>query len=181
MTFSLPSVPFLSWREFQGMGLGASLRIVVEPEGEPGDDGEHAEPAELAGEVTDFLVVEKNAPLFEQDGPVAFVGIDERKDEGACVRHVCADVQEIFEEPEERESQAVGLALDEEEGRTQKRHEKFREGAAENHQCMAAETEERVAGFMNREVGVIQEQEVGVVSPSVEKEEQITSKDNRTA
>ena len=101
------------------------MRIGVDAEGQPGDGGEHTEPAKLAGEVADLLVVEQDTPLLEQDGPVTFVGIDEWKDQGAGVGHVGPDIEKILEEPEESKGEAVGLAVEKEKRGAQERNEEF--------------------------------------------------------
>lgn len=156
-------------------------RIVINAIGEPGDYGEHAEPAELAGEVADFLVLEKDAPFGEEDGPIAFIGIDNRADEGAGVGHVGADIKKVFEEPEEGEGQAIGLALEEEKGGTEKRDDEFTQSAAHNHEGVTAPAECGMTDFVDGEIGVVEEEEAGIVTPSVEQEEEIEREDDATA
>jgi len=82
--------------------------------GQPGGGGEHAEKAEGAHGGADFLVLGEEAPLGEEDGPVAVLGADEGQGCGAGVGHVGADVGEIFEEPEGAKGKAGGFALAEE-------------------------------------------------------------------
>src|SRR5208337_2033087 len=91
-------------------GLGAAVGAI----GEPGNGGEHTEPAEEADSVADFLVVEEEVPLAEEEQPIAGFGADEGQGVHAGVGHVGADVEKVFEEPEGRKSEAVGLALEEE-------------------------------------------------------------------
>jgi hypothetical protein len=153
------------------LGLG----VEVEAIGKPGNDEEHAEPTELTGEVTNLLVVREDAPLREENGPVAFVAIDKRKVQGAGIGHVGADVEKIFEEPEEGEDEAVGLAVVKEKSGAEEWNEKFAEGAAEDHYCVAVKAEEGMAGFVDDEVGVVEEEEAGSVTGGVEEEEEIES------
>ena len=157
----------------QGVEGGRGARIEVEAIGEEKDDGEHAEPTDLTHEVADFLVVDQNPPLVEEESPVAFVGVDERKGGGAGVGHVGADVEEVFKEPEEREGEAVGLASEEKNRGTEERSEEFGEGAAEKHHGVAERAEERMARFVDKEIGVVEEEETGIVAPGVEEEEEI--------
>jgi hypothetical protein len=150
----------------------------MEADGKPDDHGEHAEPAELADEVADALIVGKDTPLLEEQGPIAFVAIDERKDESAGVGHVGANVEKILAEPEKREGEAVSLAMKEEEGGAQERNDEFAESAAKKHHGVAEVTEERVAGFVDDEIGVVEEEETGGVVPGVEKKKEIEREDD---
>jgi len=154
------------------------LRIAINAIGEPGDDSEHAEPAELTGEVADLLVVVQNSPLSEKNGPVTFVAIDERESGGTCIGHVGTDVEEIFEEPEEGKGQAIGLALKKEVGGTEKRRNEFTQSAAEDHDGVAKGAEERMASFVDGQVGEVEEEKAGGVAPSVEEKEKIERQAN---
>lgn len=131
--------------------------------------------------MADFLVIEKHTPLPKENGPIALIGIDEGKDEGACVGHVGADVEKIFEEPEEREGQAVGLAVKKEKSGAQKRDQELTERAAENHKGVPEVAEEGMAGFVDDKVGVIEEEEAGIVAPGVEQEEKVEGEANAAA
>ena len=73
---------------------------MAEAVGEPAHGDEHAEVAEGAHGRTDFLVLGKEAPLGEEDGPVALFGANEGQGGGAGVGHISSDVGEIFEEPD---------------------------------------------------------------------------------
>jgi len=160
---------------FEGteLGLGLQLGIAVEAIGEPCYDGDHAEPTELTGEVADFLVVEKNSPLFKKNGPITFVGIDDWEDKGAGVSHVRANVKKVFEEPEEREGEAVGLAMEEEECSAEQRDQELTKGATQDHDGVAKPAEEEMSGFVDGEIGVIEEEEAGVVAVGIKEEEEI--------
>jgi len=96
-----------------------------EAEDEPGDRREHAEVAEGAHDCADFLVLGEDAPPSEENGPVAFIGADERQNGGSSIGHVSADVREVFEEPEDREGEAGGFALEEKVGGAEQRDDEF--------------------------------------------------------
>ncbi len=130
---------------------------MAEAEGEPGNGGEHAEIAEGAHGGADFLVLGEESPLGEKDGPVAVFGADEGQCGGAGVGHVGADVEEIFEEPEDAKSEAGGFALPEEVDGAQERNEKFAKGPAENHDGVAEPTEEEMAAFVDDQIDVVEE------------------------
>jgi hypothetical protein len=139
--------------------------------GEPGDGGEHAEPAEGAHEGADFLVLGEEAPLGEENFPVGVAGADEGQGCGAGVGHVGADVGEIFEEPEAAKSEGGGFALEEEIEGAQEGHEQFAEGSAENHDGVAEPTEEEMAAFVDDQIDVVEDEEAGAVCEGVEEEE----------
>ena len=157
--------------KFEGLEVG--LGVAVGAIGEPGDGGEHAEPAEETESVADFLVVEEEVPLAEEDEPIAGFGADEGQGVHAGVGHVGADVEEILEEPERGEGDAVGLALEEEIDGAGGRNDEFEERAAEKHEGVTEEAEEGVAGFVNHEIDEIGEEEIGGVEPGVEEEEDV--------
>src|SRR5208283_4586786 len=147
--------------EIEGLevGLGAAVGAV----GEPGKGGEHAEPAEKAEGVADFLVVEEKVPAAEEEQPIAGFGADEGQGVHARVGHVGADVEKVFEEPEGRKSGAVGLALGEEIDGAGRGDDEFEKRAAEKHDGVAEEAEEGMAGFVDHEIGEIDEEEIGGV------------------
>jgi len=151
------------------VGLGAAVGAV----GEPGDGSEHADPAEEAEGVADFLVVEEKVPLAEEEEPIAGFGADQGQGVHAGVGHVGADVEEILEEPEKGEGDAVGLALEEEIDGAGGRNDEFEERAAEKHEGVAEEAEEGMAGFVNHEIGEINEEEIGGVGVGVEEKEDV--------
>ena len=151
------------------MGLGAAVGAI----GEPGDGGEHAEPTEEAKGVADFLVVEEKVPLAEEEQPIAGLGTNEGQGVHASVGHVGADVEEILEEPEVREGDAVGLALKEEIDGAGGGNDKFEERAAEKHEGVAEEAEEGMAGFVNHEIDEIGDEEIGGVGVGVEEKEDV--------
>ena len=51
--------------------------IAADPVGQPHDDCHHSKPSQSTRESADFLVLGKEAPLGEKNGPVAFLGADE--------------------------------------------------------------------------------------------------------
>jgi hypothetical protein len=157
--------------EFEGLEvrLGAAIGAVDEPD----DGGEHAEPAEEAEGVADFLVVEEEVPLAEEEEPIAGFGADEGQGVHASIGHVGADVEKVFEEPEGREGDAVGLALKEEIDGAGGGNDEFEERAAEKHEGVAEEAEEGMAGFVDHEVDEIGEKEIGGVEPGVEEKEDV--------
>lgn len=163
------------------MRLGVRLRIVNDPKNEPPHCSEHAQPADAPREMADFLIVIEDAPLGEENGPITFVGVDERKRERTGVCHIRANIKEIFEEPENGEGKAVGLAMIEKEGGTKSRDNQFAKSAAEDHKRVTKPAEEGVAGFVNDQVGVIEEEEAGGVAPGVQQEENVERDDDGAA
>jgi len=144
--------------------------------GEPSDGGKHAEPAEKAEGVADFLVVEEKVPLAEEEQPIAGLGADEGQGVHTRVGHVGADVEKVFEEPEGGEGDAVGLALREEIDGASGGNDEFEERAAEEHEGVAKIAEEGMAGFVDHEIGEIDEEEIGGVGVGVQEEEKVGSK-----
>ena len=130
---------------------------MAEAEGEPGNGGEHTEPAEGAHDSADFLVLGEEAPLGEEDGPVAVFGANKGQCGGAGVGHVGANVGEIFEEPEAGEGEADGFALPEEIDGAQERDEEFAKGSTEDHGGVAEPTEEEMAAFVDDQINVVGE------------------------
>ena len=94
------------------MSLSARLGIAIEANGQPCNSSGHSEPADLAGEMSDLLVILKNTPLSEEDDPIAFIGVEQREAKRASIGHIGSDVQEILEEPEERKDEPIGLAME---------------------------------------------------------------------
>ena len=148
-------------------------RIDINAKRQPDHHREHADPANLASEMADLLIEHKNTPLIEENGPVAFIGVDEREDERTGVGHVGTNIEKVFEEPEEREGQAVGLPMVEEKGRTKKRNDKLTEGATKNHDGVAEPSEEVMSSLMDGEIHEIEEEKPGIISPGIEKEKEI--------
>jgi len=118
-------------------------------------------------------VVGEDVPLGEEDFPVVVAGADEGQRQRAGVGHVCADVEKIFEEPEGAEGGAAGFAFDEEIRKTGERGDEFGESAAENVHSVAERAEERMAGFVDGEIGEVDEKEIGGVEGGVEEEERV--------
>ena len=144
---------------------------MVDAPGEPRVGREHAEPAEEAGSVADLDVVDEDVPLGEEDFPIVVAGADEGQRKRAGVGHVCADIEEIFEEPEGAEGDAGGFAFDEEIRKTGERGDEFGEGAAEDVHGVTERAEKRMAGFVNGEIGEIDDEKIGRVERGVEEEE----------
>ena len=82
------------------MSLRARLGIAIDANGQPCNYSGHAEPSDLTGEMPDLLVILKNTPLSEENGPIAFIGVNQREAKRASISHIGSDVQEILEEPE---------------------------------------------------------------------------------
>ena len=129
----------------------------------------------------DLCVVEHKIPLSEEDFPVAVPGADERERAGASVGHVGADVEKVFEEPECAEGDAGGFPAEEEICGAGEGDYEFEECAAHDHErvaeavlsATAENAEERMSGFVDGEIGVIEEQEAGAVVGGVEKKEEV--------
>jgi len=163
------------------MGVGGRGWLSEGTPCEPGDGGEHAEPPEGAGDVGDLRIVEHKIPLSEENLPVAVTGPDKKKRAGAGVGHVGADVEKVFKEPEGAEGGTSGFSAEEKIDGTHKRHDEFEQCAAEDHErvaeagfrATAENAEKRVAGFVNGEIRVIEEEEAGAVVCGVKKEEEI--------
>src|ERR1700722_4743111 len=108
----------------------------------------------------DLRVVEHKIPLSEEDFPVAVTGADEKERAGACVGHVGADVEKVFEEPERAEGGTGRFAAQEEIGGAGKWDDEFEERAAEDHKrtaeagfgAAAEYAEQWVSGFVNHEI-----------------------------
>ncbi len=113
----------------------------------------------------DLRVMKHKVPLREEDFPVAVARADEEERAGAGVGHVGGDVQKILEEPECAEGGAGGFATEEKIGRAGERHDEFEKRAAYDHESVTEtgfratteNAEERVACFVDGEIGVIEE------------------------
>src|SRR4029077_3214663 len=136
-------------------------KVLTETVEEPEADGEHTDVAKDAHSATDFLVLAEETPLGEQNRPIAFFRADQGQRGGAGIGHVRADIREIFEEPEDAEGEAGGLALPEEIDGAEKRDEEFAESSAKNHDGIAKPTEEEMTAFVNDKVNVVEEEEAG--------------------
>ena len=150
--------------------------IAADPVGQPHDDCNHSKPSQSTRESADFLVLGKEAPLGEKNGPVAFLGADEGQRRAACVGHVGADIGEIFEEPEAAKGEAGGFALPEEINCAQQRHKQFGKRAAENHDGIAEPTEEEMSAFVDDQIDVIEDEKSGAVSEGIEEEKYVKTK-----
>ncbi len=150
--------------------------IAADPVGQPHDDCNHSKPSQSTRESADFLVLGKEAPLGEKNGPVAFLGADEGQRRAACVGHVGADIGEIFEESEAAKGEAGGFALPEEINCAQQRHKQFGKRAAENHDGIAEPTEEEMSAFVDDQIDVIEDEKSGAVSEVIEEEKYVKTK-----
>src|SRR6266567_1538885 len=150
--------------------------IAADPVGQPHDDCNHSKPSQSTRESADFLVLGKEAPLGEKNGPVAFLGADEGQRRAACVGHVGADIGEIFEEPEAAKGEAGGFALPEEINCAQQWHKQFGKRAAENHDGIAEPTEEEMSAFVDDQIDVIEDEKSGAVSEVIEEEKYVKTK-----
>ncbi len=154
-----------------------------EAEDEPGDRREHAEVPESANDAADFLVLGEETPLGEENGPVAFIGADQRQDGGAGVGHVGADVRKIFEEPENAEGETGGFALEEKVGGAEQRDDEFTKGSSEDVDGLAEPTKEEVAAFVDDQIGIVENEKAGTVGEGVEEEKSVETEpsDSREA
>src|SRR6266487_306222 len=150
--------------------------IAADPVGQPHDDCNHSKPSQSTRESADFLVLGKEAPLGEKNGPVACLGADEGQRRAACVGHVGADIGEIFEESEAAKGEAGGFALPEEINCAQQRHKQFGKRAAENHDGIAEPTEEEMSAFVDDQIDVIEDEKSGAVSEGIEEEKYVKTK-----
>lgn len=123
--------------------------------------------------MSDLLVILKNTPLSEEDGPIALIGVDQREAKRASIGHIGSDVQEILEEPEERKDEPVGLAMEEEKSHTKQRDDEFTQSATKDHDGMPERTKAGMTGLVDGEVGIVEEEEARIVPPGVEQEEEI--------
>ena len=168
---------------FERVCLGGAAEGAI---GEPRYGDKHAEPADGAGGVGDLRVVQHQVPLGEEDFPVAVTRGDKKKRAGAGVGHVGADVEKIFEKPERAEGGAGGFATEKEISDRGQRNDELEQRAAENHECVseavlgvaADDAEEWMAGFVDHEIGEIEEEETGAIVGGVEKKEKIEGDGN---
>ncbi len=123
--------------------------------------------------MADLDVVDEDVPLGEEDFPIVVAGAHERQSECAGVGHVRADVEKIFEEPESAEGGAGGFAFDEEIRKTGERCDEFGESATEDGRGVTERAEQRMAGFVNGEIGEVDEKEIGRVERGIEEEESV--------
>jgi len=163
-----------------GAAAGAT-RFAAQGKREPGDGGDHAKPAQRAGGVGDLRIVEHEIPLSEEDFPVAVTGADEKERALARVGHVSADVEKVFKKPKGAGGGAGGFASEEEISGASERDDEFEECAAEDHERMAEagfsapaeNAEEWVSGFVDHEIGLVQEEKTGTIVCGVEQKEKI--------
>jgi hypothetical protein len=111
--------------------------------------------------------------LTEKEGPVADFGVDERESVGASILDVDTDVEEIFEEPENGKSEAVGLTVEIKVESAEEWDEKFAKCAAEQHEGVAAPGKEEMAGFVDHQIDEVGEQEAAGVAEGVEEEKSV--------
>ena len=129
----------------------------------------------------DLDIVQEKIPLREEDFPVAVTRADERKRAGASVGHISADIEKIFEKLECAEGGAGGFATKEEIYGAGERDDQFEKRAAHDHERVAEtgfgatteNAEERMASFVDGEIGEIEEEEAGAVVCGVSEEEEI--------
>src|SRR5215470_14762893 len=117
--------------------------------------------------VADGNVIAKPAPLSEENVRIVFAEAYERKFEGAGIGHVRADIEKILKEPKPAERDARGFALDEEETATGEGRYEFGECAAKDSHGVTERTEERMAGFVNEEIGEVNKKKTRSVERGV--------------
>jgi len=123
--------------------------------------------------VADGDIVAEDSPEAEEDAPIVVAGADERKFLRTGVGHVSADVEKIFEEPERAEGDCGGFAFEKEKDETGERGDEFEECAAEDGHGVAERAEERMAGFVDEEIGEIDEEKIWRVDGGVKKEKRV--------
>jgi hypothetical protein len=141
--------------------------------GQPCDGSDHSEPAQSAHDPTDFLILSKQSPLAEKNFPVMLAGTNQRQSLGARVRHVGANIGEIFKEPEAAKSGAGGFPLPEEIECAQERNKQFAKRSTENHDGVAEPTEEKMPALVDDQINVIEKEKTAAVEGGVKKEESI--------
>src|SRR5260370_40756020 len=108
--------------------------------------------------------------MSEENGPVAFIGTDERQDGSAGIGHIGADVREILEEPEDGERKTGGFALEEKIDGAEQGDDEFTEGSSEDVDGFAEPTEEEMAPFVDDQINVVEDEEARAADEGVEKE-----------
>jgi hypothetical protein len=81
-------------RNFRSVTLGCVAENAV---GEPGDGGEHTDPADIAGDAPNRSVVLQDSPLRKQQAPIVFTAAKQRERLIAGIGHVRADIRQIRE------------------------------------------------------------------------------------
>ena len=134
-----------------------------EAQEKPQEGEGHAGPAEDAGGGGDFDVVVKNFPAEEYFVPVMVAAADEVQLEGARVFHVAGDVKEVFEEPNPCGCEWDWLPFAPKGDHEDDGKGKLAERAAVNFQALAEQSEKWMAGFVEKEVrGIEQEDEAAL-------------------
>jgi hypothetical protein len=157
-------------RNFRVVALGCAAKDAVN---QPGDGGDHSDPADVARDGTNRSIVVQDSPLCEQHGPIVFTAAEKRQRLVASIGHVSADIRKVFEKPECRKGKTGSFASKEEIRRAEERHEELPEGSAKNHYRFAEPTEKEVPAFMNHQIDVIEKEKPAAVQRSVEEKERI--------
>jgi len=123
--------------------------------------------------VADLLVVGQEIPLREEDSPIAFVAANQGLRSSARIRHVSADIRKVFEKPEHAKGESGGLPVPEKVGGAEQRDNQFAERSAQDADGVAKPTEEKMAGFVNHQVGEIEKEEAGSIGEGVKEKETI--------
>src|SRR5262245_31855400 len=121
--------------------------------------------------MADLLVAHQEIPVGEKNLPVVIAQTDKLNIQRTGRRHVMADVEEVFKEPEEAESRASDFAAKEERDGTSQRHNQLHQSAAQNHQHIAEasfirpgkNSKQRMARLVNGQISVIDEEKPGAV------------------
>src|SRR6266404_5533150 len=123
----------------------------------PGD--QHAEPAQEGNETGDAGITAQYAPAGKDLGPVVLAAADERQHLRARIGHVAGDVPEILEQPHRAQRERQRLAAPPERRGCGNRKQQLRERAAINGDAIAQkQAEDRVAGFVQGEIGVVEQE-----------------------
>jgi hypothetical protein len=157
-------------RNFRVIALGC---VAENAEGQPGDGGNHSDPANIARDAPDRSIVLQDSPLREQHAPIVFAAAKKRERLIAGVGHVGAYIRKVFEKPERRKGKSGGLTSKEEIRRAEERHEELPEGSAKNHYGFAEPTEKEVPALVNHQIDVIEEEKPATVQCRVQEKEHI--------
>jgi hypothetical protein len=157
-------------RNFRGVTLGC---VVEDAEGQPGDGGNHSDPANIARDAPDRSIVLQDSPLPEQHAPIVFTAAKKRERLIAGVGHVGAYIRKVFEKPERRKGKSGSFTSKEEIRRAEERHEELPKGSAKNHYGFAKPTEKQVPALVNHQIDVIEEEKPAAFQSGVQEKKGI--------
>ena len=151
------------------------LRLAGGAKGQPDDDGDHSAPAEQTNHGGDFCVVVENPEIAEDAkeivlGKFRVAGGDQRQHLGARVGHVGCGVEPVFEEKEQGENEAGGLAVSKEVGREEEWDEPLENSSSPELERGAEPAKKIVAAFVDDQIGQIDEEHSAVGVQGIEEE-----------